>query len=181
MVELIAPRLKLREVNQKDLGLLLQGFNDERVTKYLGSNPFPFTLEHALPHINYCLSEAQRNPRTFYSFILDLEGDGIGEVGLSGVHHSNRYDPVQNGAYLSFWLLPKFWRRGFMSEALDAVVDFSFDDLNLELLYGDVASENLGSCALLEKKGFVLAGVEGKEIHPEWDMERDKLYVLNRN
>lgn len=180
-MEIRSERLLLREVDYVDVELLMKCFNNKQINKYLGENPYPFSKNHALEEITYCQEMANQSPRVYYPFIIDLENNGIGEIGLSGVHTYSETKPVQNSAYLSFWLLEEYWGKGIMSETLDSIIPFSFNDLDLEFLYADVSKENIPSCSLLEKKGFVSQGKESLFISPNWDMEKDFLYALYRN
>jgi len=58
-------------------------------------------------------------------------------------------------AEIGFALKPEFWRKGFMSEAINTFVDFGFNKLKLHSIEANVNPANENSKLLLEKIGFV--------------------------
>ncbi len=57
-------------------------------------------------------------------------------------------------AEVGYMLLPDFWRKGLMGEALRTVVKFGFNKLNLHSIEANCNPANVGSIKLLEKTGF---------------------------
>ena len=62
-------------------------------------------------------------------------------------------------AILGFDLLSKFWRRGIMTEALCAVLNFGFERMRINRVEATVFPRNIPSHALLNKLGFSNEGV----------------------
>lgn len=60
---------------------------------------------------------------------------------------------------VGYWIGAAFARQGFMSEALAAVKEFAFDDLDLSRIEAACLPENAPSRALLERCGFKYEGV----------------------
>lgn len=182
-MELCSNRLCLRECTPNDVELLMNGFNDPDVIKFLGDNLFPFPRELATSFLNYCIASSTNVPRVFYNFIIDSGGKGIGEISLAGVGVSSSTKPISNYASFSYWLLKKYWGQGVMEEALDEVIRFSFNKLELDSLQADVANANVSSCKLLERKGFKIQEpsycfvYDGKYCR----IGRDSLYALFRD
>lgn len=57
-------------------------------------------------------------------------------------------------ADLEYILLPEYWGKGMMTEALKAVIAFGFHSLGLIRIQAKVMPENAGSVAVLKKIGF---------------------------
>ncbi|WP_164128207.1 GNAT family N-acetyltransferase, partial [Stenotrophomonas maltophilia] len=55
---------------------------------------------------------------------------------------------------LGFAILPEFENKGFISEAVEAVMQFAFQELKLEAVQGITTPDNLASIRLLEKAGM---------------------------
>ena len=68
------------------------------------------------------------------------------------------YDLTENSAHLGYELLPKFHRKGFMSEAVSAVLAHGFHKMGWSKIIAMPEPENTGSIGLLEKSGFRLTG-----------------------
>ncbi|HSI91748.1 MAG TPA: GNAT family protein, partial [Adhaeribacter sp.] len=66
-----------------------------------------------------------------------------------------RFDKANHRGEIGYQLHPDFWRQGLMHEAMQAVLDFAFQTLNLHSLSANINPENLASRKLLEKNGFV--------------------------
>jgi ribosomal-protein-alanine N-acetyltransferase len=57
-------------------------------------------------------------------------------------------------AEIGFALMPEFWGKGFMSEAIKKFVDFGFNNIKLHSIEANVNPANENSKLLLEKNGF---------------------------
>lgn len=91
----------------------------------------------------------------------------IGSVGFHLYSANNRC------AEIGYELHRDHWRKGIMSEALTAVVDFCFTQLNCHRVEANVTSGNEGSAGLLKKLGFTLEGTWRDKVY--W---RDAFYDL---
>ena len=88
-------------------------------------------------------------------FMVDRAGgDLVGGVTLSNV----RRQPAQ-AASLGYWIGESFARRGLMSEALSAVREHAFAQLDLSRLEAACLPENTASRRLLERCQFKYEGV----------------------
>ena len=77
-------------------------------------------------------------------------------IGSCGFHLYARRD---RRVEIGYELHAGCWRRGIMSEATAAVVQFCFDRLDLHRVEADVVEGNVASAALLKKLGFTLEGI----------------------
>ena len=78
----------------------------------------------------------------------------LGAITLDNV----RRGPAQ-AASLGYWIGEAFARQGFMAEALRAVSDYGFRDLDVSRLEAACLPENQASRRLLEVSGFKYEGV----------------------
>ncbi len=87
-------------------------------------------------------------------------------------------------AYLGYYGMSSFSRKGLMTEALRAAVDYAFDDLGLHRLEANIQPENEASIALVRRLGFQKEGFSPSylRVNGKWrDHERWALLsnVLN--
>lgn len=68
------------------------------------------------------------------------------------------FDEANHRAEIGFILNRQYWRRGLMRQAVEAVIQFGFINLNLHRIEADVDPHNAGSLALLESVGFKREG-----------------------
>lgn len=58
-----------------------------------------------------------------------------------------------------------FWKKGFASESLKAIIHFGFEELKLHRLEAGCAVNNIGSIKVLEKAGMIREG-RGRQVLP---------------
>ncbi|MEL6307223.1 MAG: GNAT family protein [Chloroflexota bacterium] len=76
-------------------------------------------------------------------------------IGSCGFH---AYNPDNNHAEIGYELHPDYWRKGIMREAVTAVINFCFDELQVHRIEADVTVGNVASKGLLESLGFMHEG-----------------------
>ncbi len=57
-------------------------------------------------------------------------------------------------AEVGYALSPEFWGKGYMTEAVDIMLDFGFNELKLHSIEANVNPNNDSSIKLLERSGF---------------------------
>jgi len=82
------------------------------------------------------------------------DGELLGAITLDNI----RRGPAQSGT-LGYWIGEAFARRGYMREAIEAVVHHAFERLDLSRLEAACLPENAASRGVLEKCGFKYEGV----------------------
>ncbi len=78
----------------------------------------------------------------------------IGAITLDNV----RRGPAQAGT-LGYWIGAQFARKGYMTEAIRAVVHHAFAEMDLSRIEAACLPENAASRAVLERTGFKYEGV----------------------
>ncbi|MDO8459585.1 MAG: GNAT family protein [Nanoarchaeota archaeon] len=153
-------RLVIRDLEMKDVNYLVDGCNNLNVSRYLALVPYPYSEKSAKDFIKTCVKESKEKPRTKYNFGIELKEENriVGSVGLSKV------DYFQGTATVGYWINEDYWRRGIMSEALEAVINFAFRKLKLRRINVKAFSENKASNSLIKKAGFVYEGTCRKSV-----------------
>jgi ribosomal-protein-alanine N-acetyltransferase len=95
------------------------------------------------------------NTETSISFFICLVADGaiIGAISLSQIFRSG----FQN-AYLGYYVGPPYAGQGHMTDALQLVLKYAFNDLKLHRLEANIQPSNVASIALVKRAGFRLEG-----------------------
>lgn len=91
-----------------------------------------------------------------YAFGLYLTA---GEVLIGGVTLGNVRRGVMQCATLGYWLGAAYTQKGYMSEAVGAIIPHSFGHLSLHRLEAASMPSNTASIRVLEKAGFVREGL----------------------
>ena len=134
--------IKIPEINDKSE--LIQLINDKDVIKWLSEIPFPYTLNHAEEFIERSQERALKQES--YNFMIFQDKKMIGGIGLTEFNNQS--------CQVGYWLGKQYWGNGFATEALKSILNFGFDELNLEKIYAAYKIGNEGSIRVLTKCGF---------------------------
>ena len=80
-------------------------------------------------------------------------------------------------AELGYWLAKSYWGQGIMTQAVDAVARFGFQEFGLLRITANVFHFNIGSARVLEKAGFQLEGYLRKHYKKDGKIFDGKLYA----
>jgi [ribosomal protein S5]-alanine N-acetyltransferase len=87
----------------------------------------------------------------YFAVTLVQNGALIGSIGLEIAREHRQ-------ARLSYWLGMDYWRQGFATEAVTAVLAYGFDQLDLNRIYAPHFSGNDASGRVLQKAGMTYEG-----------------------
>src|SRR5262249_32782872 len=79
---------------------------------------------------------------------------------------------------LGYWLGQAFWRKGYATEAVRALIDHAFGDLEHDELHATARVPNPASRHVLEKGGFQWTGgglCPNRAVHPSATVDRFRL------
>lgn len=137
------PRLVLRAPRFDDARAVARLANDRRIAENTTQLPHPYGLADAqewLSVCNRCEGES--------TFLITRADDGA-VAGACGI------GPVEDGPpELGYWLGQPFWGQGYTTEAVRALVDYAFGEMDFDALQAGARVSNPGSRRILEKCGF---------------------------
>lgn len=146
-------RLLLRPFCLSDVESLRAGLNNQKISRRLTNIPYPYTLDSAREWIWRMRDEEEKKPRKHFDLAITEKG-GVGIVG--SVAFINIDD---HRAQVSYWLAEAHEGKGYVCEALRALVRYGFEVLGFVRIYGYTFHENFRSQRVLEKAGFLCEGV----------------------
>jgi RimJ/RimL family protein N-acetyltransferase len=112
--------------------------------------PHPYTRAAAERWVAY--NAAVQGPTL--DFAITLDGEAIGGIGFL-----RNEDIFRCALELGYWLGEPFWGRGFVAEAIVAVVDYAFATFpEVTVVQARHIVSNPASGRVLEKAGFQLEG-----------------------
>jgi len=140
-------RLILRAPRLGDAKGIVALANDRHIAENTARIPHPYRLADAKDWI----SGANKNPDEEQYVITLANGTLIGACGLE-----LREGPMPT---IGYWLGQPHWRKGYATEAVRALIDHAFGDLEHESLLASARVTNPASRRVLEKCGFQWTGV----------------------
>lgn len=140
-------RLLLRQAAVEDAPVLYTYWSDGEVTRYMNIAPLE-RLSQAAEMIKLLNSLAVHG-QAFRWSILDRETGAV--AGSCGF---NQLDRENLRAEIGYELGRQYWGRGLMLEALQAVLDHGYRQMQLNRIQALVEPPNAASRGLLSKLGF---------------------------
>jgi|GEM_PF-1817380 ribosomal-protein-alanine N-acetyltransferase len=156
---LATARLQLHPATLKDLDYLHQLWSLSEVSQYLFDGN-KITLGLVRDALDSCLAGASAG---FGLWLIHHQQQIIGCAGLIPVRLAPHEEDRLAGLLEPIVTLhPDFWRQGFALEAMDALVDYAFTELQAAALAAVCDEPNFSSLKLLQRAGFeLLSKVEG--------------------
>ena len=139
-------RLLLREIVESDLQNIYSGLSNPLVIKYYGVSYD--SLEATKEQMKWF-----KDPKQLWWAICSHDHQHFyGAGGLNDISEEHQK------AEIGLWLLPDFWGKGIMSEALPLICDYGFNQLDLHRIEGFVESNNQNCKRGMAKLDFEYEG-----------------------
>ncbi|MFC3355546.1 MULTISPECIES: GNAT family N-acetyltransferase [Sphingobacterium] len=141
-------RLTLRRADATDIPQLYRLRSDEQIMKYI-PRPVATSPDEIAEFLR--LTDEKIASNKMINWKISIKGDPtlIGTIGFYYIK------PEHYRAEIGYMLLPEFQGKGYVSEAIAAVVNYGFEAMGLHSIEALVDPENIASRAVLEKCGFV--------------------------
>lgn len=143
-------RVSLREFTPEDLDVVARIVGDDRVTTFLSFDSR--TRDQASATLTGMLSSARAEPRTeFYLAIEPLDSPpavGFIRLALSGVR----------AAKVGYAVAADQWGRGYATDAVQTMVRYAWDVLDLHRITAAIGPQNTASIAVVKRVGMEYEG-----------------------
>ena len=138
-------RLVLRAPRLADAKAIVRLAGDRRIAENTARIPHPYGTDDAEQFLG--IVNRQEGEATF---AIELRGELIGMCGVG----------LREGATeIGYWLGVPYWNHGYATEAVRAVIDHAFGELEHEALQAGARVSNPAARRVLEKCGFQWTGV----------------------
>ncbi len=150
-------RLYLRYLRPEDREAIFRNINHDKdvladfIDRYV-EDIKDFSLDR---RISSCLEKK----KYFFAVCLKDSNEVIGEI-----FQINSPDPVMNNVEIGYALGKKYWNKGYMSEALAAMIDFMFS-LGVHKVYACHLEGNEASGRVMRKCGMTYQGKAMEDIY----------------
>lgn len=153
MKTLIEKNITLRALEPEDLEFLHQIENNESFWKISHTQaPFSrFTLRSYLENSHLDIYETKQ-----LRLIIE-DTSNKNQIGMVDLFDFN---PQHSRAGIGILIHPNFQNKGFASQALTLLINYSFTYLNLHQLYANIISDNNKSISLFKKHNFKEIGIK---------------------
>ena len=166
------PRTVLRWISEDDIDSLYEIFSDPQVMRYWSTVPLP--NREAAVELQREIAEGNESESKWGVALRD-SGTVIGTTTLFNLS-------LDNGrAELGYAMGRAYWGKGYMNEALEALVSYAFEVMELRRLEADVDPRNAASIRTLERLGFQREGFLRERWHVNGEIQDALFYGLLRH
>ena len=172
-VNLETNRLHLKCVDRSDREFIFEEFQNDYINQYLYDEEPMTCVEQADDLIGFYNME---EPRNQHRWVLIHKLDNM-KMGTCGFHN---WDRKKNKVEIGFELMQQYTGKGYMTEAVEAMIEFARNDMDVHKITGIVYIDNSKCKRLLEKFGFSIVDKEecifrgSMYIHDVYELELPK-------
>ena len=168
-------RLILRPWREDDATALFKYAGDPDVGPIAGWPPHR-SVEDSLEVIRTVFAAPE-----VYAVVLKDTGEPVGSCGImfsDGLHSA---DMRRGEAEIGYWIGKPYWGRGFIPEAVKALLSRSFNDLALDAVWCGYYDGNTKSKRVCEKSGFRFHHTNRDIISPLGDRRTEHFYIMTKD
>ncbi|MFC7684936.1 GNAT family N-acetyltransferase [Ureibacillus sp. GCM10028918] len=144
-------RLLLRRLTTDDSERIEELAGDYDVAKSTLNIPHPYPKGSAIQFIENIFS-AEKSEKIIMFAITEKESQLL--IGLININLSA---PYKRGE-LAYWVGKQYWGKGYGTEATKALLEYGFNQLNLNKIFAASFTSNPGSWRIMEKVGLKYEG-----------------------
>ncbi|MEO6304751.1 MAG: GNAT family N-acetyltransferase [Bacteroidia bacterium] len=140
-------RLLLREVNKKDANNLFLLRSNKQAMQFIDKDPAT-SVDEIKPFIKMINKKTKDNETISWAICLKDQKDLIGTISF------HRTEKDNHRAEIGYMLMPEYWNKGLISEAMPKVIEYGFTKMKLHSIEANINPNNNKSRKLLEKFKF---------------------------
>lgn len=146
-------RLVLRALRMEDASFIFKEWGDPVVTYYMRDEEPLKSIAEAEERLGPLQTPEKMPHFKWWGIELKSAGQLIGTCGYS------RWDRQHHRAEIGYDMWPDYWGQGLMPEALQALIQFGFDEMQLNRVEATTHTENQRSQRVLARLGFQKEGL----------------------
>ena len=171
MKALKGKKIHLRALEPEDLDFLYTIENNESFWEVSSTQtPFSrFILEQYIVNSHQDIFEAKQLRLIIVDNITNIS---VGMIDLF------EFNPLHKRAGIGILIIESEQHKGFASEAIDLLINYSFNQLNLHQLFANITADNTKSLELFKKLNFKKIGVKKEWIFSKGAFKDEILFQL---
>jgi len=171
--ELHTERLDLIAMTNEHIPDIFKLFTDDRVTKYYNVIPL-HTHEDAEGILKMLDKRYAQETGIRWGIALKGQRQLIGNIGFNTYTKGHR-------STIGYSLMPDYWNKGYMSEAITEIITYGFDMLSVNRIEAEVIPGNSASERVLSKLGFRQEGLLRQWMLWDGKLNDINMYALLRS
>lgn len=168
--QLQTQHLLLRKFSLDDAQDLFECTSDPEINRFM-----LFSLHQTIEDTKKFLASYESWPIAPWGIVDNASAKIIGQCGFVAC------DTRHFNGTLGYFLARSYWGKGYMTEAVQAALDFGFNTLRLNRIEAQIAPFNDGSRRVLEKVGMSYEGTLRQNVWVRGEFEDSLLYSILRS
>ena len=148
--ELKTDRLILRKILPEDKQKIFEGLSSNRVIEYYGVSYKSY--EDTQVQMDWFDGLLKNKTGIWWGIVFKESSEIIGACGFNDWQKDHK--KIEIGA----WLLPEYWGKGIIGEAINKISEYAFNSMNIHRIEGIVETNNIKCKRMLKKLNFVYEG-----------------------
>lgn len=140
-------RLRLRALAVADIPEIVALLAEPTIAEMTLHIPHPYHAADAVHWLNTAYHGFANHQQYVFGIEQRATAQFVGGIGLTLL---SRFDRAEAG----YWMGRPFWGQGFATEALQALLQFGFDDLQLHQIVATHLPQNPASGRVMQKAGM---------------------------
>lgn len=171
MKALSGKKIHLRALEPEDLDFLYTIENNESFWEVSSTQtPFSrFILEQYIVNSHQDIYEAKQLR------LIIADNTSKGSVGMIDLFE---YNPQHKRAGIGILIIENEQNKGYASEALELLIDYSFNQLNLHQIFANITADNIKSLQLFKKYNFKKIGIKKDWLFSKGVFKDEVLFQL---
>lgn len=173
--EIKGSKFILRELNpEKDKESLWKNINHPEIINKLTLN-YPYTEKQWEGFVDWH-KKMEKDEVSDINWMIYVNDECVGSISIM----MKTKECQKHIGALGYWVAKQHWGKGIVSEAVQLVCDYAFNELGLLKLKIGFQSDNLGSRRVAEKNGFKVEYKKVKETFRDGEY-KDLVYTTKFN
>ena len=174
MPDLETPRLRLRKLTARDAWDIYHYSSDPEVARHVLWDAHQ-SLSDSKSYLRYMMRKYRQQEPASWGIELLQTQEIIGTIGFMWINRDNA------SAEVGYSLSRDYWGRGYMTEALKAVIAYSFSEMHLNRIEAQHELANPASGAVMRKCGMKLEGTLRQRLFNKGVFVDVNLYSILRS
>lgn len=166
-------RLLLTELKSTDIPMIVKYASNKKISDNTLNIPYPYLERDAIFWINLANQGFQNSTNLIFAIRLKTDRNFIGGMSLSITQQFKR-------AEIGYWIAEPFWRKGFATEAIQSVIKFGFENLDLNKLTSSHFAKNPISGKVMVNGGMKKEGHLKEHVQKNSEYQDLILYGLTK-
>ena len=157
--------VSIRKFQKDDISNKVKWINDSVNNEFLHYD-LPLTIEGTTKWFENVLNNGNR-----YDMVIEYKGIPVGVIGIINIDKKKGEYYITLGEH-------QYKRKGISQKATELILDYAFNELNLEKVWLCVDEDNIPARKLYEKIGFVQEGLLRRDIYFKGKMINRCMYGI---